>query len=169
MKALRSAGLLAALVLPLMAWPAHAQGGTAADCSITVRVRFSPGVSLTPTSGVEATGGETGLISCSGTFDGHRVTGPGSFGYEGMFTRITCLSDRAPLSGTYSMTIPTDAGSLHFTGAIADARIAAIDHFTLTQPGGRFGGIAVIVPTMGDCFVTPLTEILIYMAGSFTS
>src|SRR2546421_1055969 len=47
----------------LMAWPAHAQGGTAADCLISVPVHFSPGVTISPVSGTETTGGETGSIA----------------------------------------------------------------------------------------------------------
>src|SRR5207244_3087104 len=116
---------------------------------------FSPSVSLSPSSGTETTGGETGSITCSGSFDGHRVTGAGTFGYEGVFTGITCISDTTPLSGTYSFTIPTDAGSLHFSGHITDARIATIDQFDLTQPGAHFTGTAAVLPELGAWFVVP--------------
>jgi len=161
-------GCLLALFLPvIIAWPAHAQGTTAADCLITVSVRLSPAVSLSPSSGTETTGGETGSIACSGTFDGHRVTGSGTFGYEGVFTGITCVSDTTPLSGTYSFTIPTDMGPLHFSGHITDARIATIDQFDLSQPGAHFTGTAAVVPLVGTCLVIPTSDILITMLGSF--
>src|SRR5438105_3532491 len=141
----------------LVAWSAHAQGATSADCLITVSVHLSPAVSLSPSSGTETTGGETGSIACSGAFDGHRVTGNGTFGYEGVLTGITCLSDTTPLSGSYSLTIPTDAGPLHFTGHITDARIATLDRFDLSQSGAHFIGTAAVVPIMGTCVVIPTT------------
>jgi hypothetical protein len=164
----RIVSCLLALFLPmLLARPVYAQGATAADCLITVSVHLSPAVSLSPTSGTETTGGETGSIACSGAFDGHRVTGNGTFGYEGIFTGITCLSDTTPLSGTYSLTVPTDAGPLHFSGHITDARIAAVDRFDLSQTGAHFTGTAAVVPIVGTCFVIPTTDILITMLGSF--
>jgi hypothetical protein len=122
---------------------------------------------MVPTSGTETSGGETGSIACTGTFDGQRVTGPGTFGYEGTFTGITCLFDSAPLSGRYSFTVPTDAGSLHFTGTITDARIAVIDRFDLSQSGAHLTGSAAVVPINGTCLITPTTDILITILGSF--
>lgn len=164
----RILGFVVALFLPmLMAWPAHAQGGTAADCLISIPVHFSPGVTMSPVSGTETTGGETGSIACSGTFDGHRVTGTGTFGYEGVFTGITCLFDTAPLSGSYSFTVPTDAGSLHFAGSISDARIFLLDRFELSQSGASLTGTAAIVPATGTCLVSPATDIVIAILGSF--
>jgi hypothetical protein len=134
---------------------------------ISVPVHFSPGVTISPVSGTETTGGETGSIACTGTFDGHRVTGTGTFGYEGVFTGITCLFDTAPLSGSYSFTVPTDAGSLHFAGHISDTRIFLLDRFELSQAGATFTGTAAIVPTTGTCLVSPATDIVIDILGSF--
>jgi LPXTG-motif cell wall-anchored protein len=76
------------------------------------------------------------------------------------------LFDTVPLSGTYSFTVPTDAGSLHFSGHITDARISVLDTFDLTQSGARFTGTAAVVPIVGTC-VTPVTDVLITMVGSF--
>jgi hypothetical protein len=166
----RIVGSLAALAVILSvvtAGPALAQGGSAADCLISVPVHLSPAVSMVPTSGTETSGGETGSIACTGTFDGQRVTGPGPFGYEGTFTGITCLFDSAPLSGRYSFTVPTDAGSLHFIGTITDARIAVIDRFDLSQSGAHLTGSAAVVPINGTCLITPTTDILITILGSF--
>ena len=95
------------------------------------------------------------------------MTGSGTFGYEGVFTGITCVSDTTPLSGTYSFTIPTDMGPLHFSGHITDARIATIDQFDLSQPGAHFTGTAAVVPLVGTCLVIPTSDILITMLGSF--
>src|SRR6266700_960193 len=71
----RIGGFLSALVVlqMLAAWPAHAEGATAASCLINMSVHVTPGVSMVPTSGVETTGGETGSIACTGTFNGATV------------------------------------------------------------------------------------------------
>jgi len=166
----RIVGSLAVLVVILSVvtgGPALAQGVSAADCLISVPVHLSPAVSMAPTSDTETSGGETGSIACTGTFDGQRVTGSGTFGYEGSFTGVTCPFDSAPLSGRYSFTVPTDAGSLHFTGTITDARIAIIDRFELSQSGAHLTGTAAVVPINGTCLITPTTDILITIVGSF--
>jgi hypothetical protein len=167
----RIGGVLAAVLLSLLAAaPAGAHGSTAADCSIVVHSHLTPGVvALTPRSGTHDTGGETGSIGCTGTLDGHRVVGTGSFGFVGDFHQITCVSDTSPLSGRYSMTVPTDAGPIHFTGTITDARLAVLDQFTLTQDSGRFVGTSVVAPIVGDCVLAPVTDILITIVGSFRS
>jgi hypothetical protein len=166
----RIGGLLSALVVlqMLAAWPAHAEGATAASCLINMSVHVTPGVSMVPTSGVETTGGETGSIACTGTFNGDMVTGAGTFGYHGTFTGITCLLDGLPLSGSYSFTVPTTAGPLHFTGTITDSRIAVVDRFELTQPGAHLTGIASVVPINGTCLLIPTTDVLITIVGSFS-
>jgi hypothetical protein len=167
MARVRVAGLVAILLSTLTASPAHAEGGTAAYCSIAVPVHFSPGVSATSTSGTVTTGGEAGSISCTGAFEGHRVTGTGSFGYEGVFTNITCLLDGTPLSARYSFTVPTETGTRRFTGTITDARIGIVDRIDLSQRGATFAGIALIAPARGDCLVTPMTDVVVTMIGSF--
>jgi len=164
------AGSLAGLLtLPALAGaPAIAQGRTSAGCTIVFTTHFAPGFTLSPTSGIEGTGGETGSINCTGTLDGHRVTGPGTFGYDGTFTAITCLFDGRPLSGRYAITVPTEAGPVRFSGTVTDSRIGLIDRVSASAPGAQFTGVAVIVPTQGTCVLSPLTEARIYVIGSFT-
>lgn len=43
------------------------------------------------------TGGETGSIICTGTFNGYRVIGPGAFGTKGTYAAI-CVLSRTVLS-----------------------------------------------------------------------
>jgi hypothetical protein len=159
---------LVALILPgLMIGTAHADDASSATCLISTPSHFSPGLTLVPASGAESSGGERGSIACTGGFDGHRVTGAGTFGYQGRYTDATCLLDGAPFSGTYSFTVPTDAGRLHFTGTITDSRLFLLDFFQLTQPGAVFSGVSAIVPTNGNCFLNPVKDIFFTVLGSF--
>ncbi len=58
---------------------------------------------------------------------------------------------------------------MHFTGTITDSRIAVVDQFELTQPGAHLTGIASVVPINGTCLLTPTTDVLITIVGSFSS
>jgi len=161
------AGFLCALLLPALgAWPAHAQGGTSAVCSLRIPANLTPGFSRTSSTGTYGTGGETGTITCSGTVDGHRVTGPGSFGFKGTYTG-ECFGNVG--SGTYFFTVPTDVGQMHFTGTYTETRIGLTGPVEASQPGARFSGPLVVAPTKGDCVTAPVTEVLINIAGTFSS
>ena len=131
------------------------QGGTNAVCAIVSTVSASPGFSLTPTSGIVDSGGKVGSITCTGTFDGHHVTGPGTFGITGSY-KGTCLT--AHLSATFSDTIPTDAGPMHFSGPIEQDTIGLAGQIVAYQPGARLSGFEVFAPTHGDCITTPVTK-----------
>lgn len=156
--------LFAALLLPVLtAWPAHAQGTTKAGCTFVFPAHFSPGVTRTPGTVAYGSGGETGSITCVGTIDSHRVRGPGSFGFEGTYTG-DCFSNVG--SGTYSFTVPTDAGRKHFSGTYTESRLGHTGPVNASQAGARFTGHHVVVPTKGDCVTTPVTDALVYMVGS---
>jgi hypothetical protein len=147
----------AALVLSVLtAWPAQAAGGTSAVCSILMSVGFSPGLTMTPGSGTKGTDGESGSISCQGRINGHHVTGPGTFGFEGTYTASSCLSGTG--SGTYFGTVPTDAGPMRFSGTFSQTWVGLVFQIEAEQPGAHFTATAVGVPTQGDCIRTPLTQ-----------
>jgi hypothetical protein len=93
---------------PRLSAPAH--GRTNAVCSTRQEVNLRPGAGPPPISGTFDTGGD-GLYNCAGTFNGHRVTGPGSFGNGGTYTGVCVLG---ATSGRYFITVPTDAGLMHF-------------------------------------------------------
>lgn len=159
--------LVAALLLPmLMAWPAHAQGGTSAVCRIVSPIHFSPGLTLSPRSGTYGSGGETGSITCEGTIYGHSVTGPGSFGFEGHYRAGDCLSHNG--SGTSFFTVPTDAGPVHVAGGtFRESRIGLNGAARASHAGGiHFVGTYVVVPTQGNCITTVLTDGRAHLAGS---
>lgn len=159
-------GLLGASLAPAMALPAYGEGGTSASCTIVTPNRLSPGFSPTSTSGTYGTGGETGTITCLGTLEGHRVTGAGTFGFEGTYTG-DCFGNVG--SGTYFFTVPTEVGPKHFTGSFTERRTGFTGPVEASQPGGRFQGRFLALPRKGDCFTTPLTEVLINMAGTFAA
>jgi hypothetical protein len=138
------------------AWPAQAAGETSAICSVLMSVQFSPGLTMTPGSGTKGTDGESGSISCQGRINGHDVTGAGTFGFEGTYTDATCLSGRG--SGTYSWTVPTDAGQMRFEGTFSQTWVGLVFQIEAEQPGARFTATAVGVPTEGDCVDTPVTR-----------
>lgn len=137
---------------PLLAAPA--QGRTNAVCSTRQDVNLRPGAGPTPSSGTFDTGGETGSIICTGTFNGHRVTGPGSFGNEGTYTGICILG---ATSGRYFITVPTDAGPMHFAPTYAST-FAAVGLDDGSQPGIRWTGFEVALFTHGDCVTAPVTK-----------
>ena len=152
------AGVVVALLLPiLVALPAYAQGATNAVCTLAFRLHFSTGLSLTPSTGSDGSGGETGSINCAGMFDGHRVMGPGAFGFQSTVYTSTCLGDTAA-GNTYFFTVPTDAGPMHFVGTFSDIRIGLTIVVNGSQPGARASGVFVVVPTKGNCITDPLTD-----------
>ena len=161
------AGVLVAVLLSsFMARPASAQGATSATCSATMFIEIAPGLTLVSRPGNITTRGETGSIVCAGTFDGHRVTGPGSFGVDGTLVG-SCLADSG--SGTYKATIPTDAGPKHFVGRFTESSIGPFGLVNASHPGAVFRGIETFVPTRGDCAITPATQVLLNTTGLFRS
>lgn len=131
------------------------EGGTNAICSTRAVVTLSPGVVLTSSSGTIDSGGETGSITCVGTFNGHRVTGPGSFGTKATYT-ASCVLGR--VSGRFSITIPTEAGPMHFTPRFTATPIGAVSPVEASQPGIRWTGFEIFVFKRGDCVTAPVTE-----------
>ena len=139
--------------IPLRTEPGH--GGTNAVCLVVGVANVSPGLSLTPSAGTADTGGETWKISCTGTFNGHRVTGPGALGFKGTYAG-TCLA--AHLSARISDTVPTDAGPMHFTGPLEESTIGLTGQFVAYQPGARLTGFGIFEPGRGDCVTKPVTK-----------
>jgi len=158
------AGVLCALLSPGLGASAYGARDTSASCTFTFPNRLSPGFTLTSSTGTYGSGGETGTITCLGSLDGHRVAGPGTFGFEGVYTG-DCFGNIG--SGTYFFTVPTDVGSKHFTGSYTERRIGFNGPIQASQPGGRFQGVFLVLPQKGDCLTSPVTEVVINMAGTF--
>jgi hypothetical protein len=149
--------------------PAAAQtpapGDNDAVCTFRFTEYFSPGVTLTPTSGTQNSGGEVGSMTCSGKLQGHNITGPGTFGNEGFLHESTCVLDHS--TGRYFATLPTDAGPIRFEGTYSLLRTGLTLKVDTEQAGARGTGSAAVIPTRGDCVMTPVTEALVFMTLSF--
>jgi hypothetical protein len=158
-------GLLAALILPgPAALPAHAQAESSAVCKIVIPAQLVPGFTTTSGTGTYGTAGEAGSITCAGTIEGHRVTGSGSFGFHGTYIG-DCFGNVG--SGTYSFTVPTDGGPVRIAGTYTETRTGLTGPVQASHPRGGFRGRFAVVPSKGDCFTTPLTGVLINIAGAF--
>jgi hypothetical protein len=149
---------------PSLAQSGSPEGPTSAQCSFVFPARFAPGFTLASRPGTGTSDGQTGSISCHGQFDGHTVTGPGSFGFQESYI-ANCLVDQG--SGTYFATVPTDAGSIHLEGPYTYTRLGLTFSVEATRPGERFDGSGIVVPTKGDCLLNPITDTTVYMTGSF--
>lgn len=155
--------LLVMAVASLIASPARAQvpQGTSAVCTLTFAERFSPGFTLTPSSGSQSSVGSA-PIYCTGTVQGHQITGPGTASNDGTYHNSTCLLDQN--EGTVSLTLPTDAGPIPLDGTYKVTRVGVLLSLELELPGSRGVGSAAVLPTKGDCVLNPVTEALVLMS-----
>ena len=170
----RSMAIAATIMLAMMPTRAWAQGGVAssgeigtqADCTLSFPAYISGGLTLAPQSATYTSSGETGSISCTGTINGQRITGPGSFAFEGTLTETSCLSHKG--SGHSSFTIPTESGPLHVSGGhFRDAGIGIFGNVDATHAGGvQFVGTYMLFPVKGNCITEPVTEGRVEMRGA---
>lgn len=153
-------------IQPAAAAQTSAAGGdNDAVCNLTFREYFSPGFTLTPTSGTQNSGGEVGSIDCRGKLQGHNITGPGTIGNEGFLHDSTCLLDHT--TGRYFATLPTDAGPIRIDGTYSLLRTGLTLTVEAEQPEAHGTGSALVIPTKGDCLTTPVTEALVFMTIKF--
>lgn len=139
-----------------------AAGETSADCNLTFTERFSPGFTLTPSSGFQDSSVDSAAVRCQGTVNGHRLTGNGTFWNTGRYHNSTCLIDRA--TGSYFLTVETEDGPLTLDGSFTVERLGTLLKVS-TRAGGLDGeGIALVVPIKGDCVLAPVTEALVLMS-----
>jgi hypothetical protein len=156
---------LAVLIAPTGAVAQESGRDNDAVCSFAFTLHFSPGVTLTPASGAQTS--EGGKVSCTGSLQGHRVTGEGTFdSVDGRLDNANCLIDHS--LGKYRFTVPTDGGPRTFEGTYDVRRIGLTFDVTVEQPGATGAGSGFVLPTKGDCVVTPLTEAFVYLTIKFT-
>ena len=177
MRSFRLIALLAAVGSPaFVGSSAQAQAESNAVCSMVWKAYFSPGFTMTKGkgiygTGVGMTGAETGLMTCAGTINGQRVTGPGTFGHKGETWDGNCFGNQG--AGTYSYTIPTAGGVQHATGTYTESRgINQEGPVEARQPGAAFHGRHQVLPTgvvtsQEDCMSRPVTEVDAVMVGAF--
>jgi hypothetical protein len=115
-------------------------------------VSFSPGI--TTASGKTSYTTQGGTIWCVGEIHGRQVTGPGTFGQEGVLDG-NCLYGSG--SGTVFITIPASGGSAKLT----------IPHKIMFVPGvgtksaDQLSAMFEFFPTEGNCVAAPITEIAV--------
>jgi hypothetical protein len=141
--------VVAVTLLPLS--QAQAAGSTALCFHSWVDV-LSPGVSTTPSKSRLTSNGEIWTLTCGGFVRGSRVTGPGTFGEEGV-VEGTCGAGTGEVE--FAFTIPTTAGDEKFNMHIS---------FVYGPGGGTartdvFPGVFMFYPKAGDCFSEPITEV----------
>ena len=173
--------LVASLLSLINAGSAQAAGtGGQASCSFSFPLHATPGLGVTAGSGTFNSGGEVGTMSCTGTIAGYRVTGPGTFGFDGTIEG-SCLGHRG--SGMSGFTIATEAGMLHISGApgftvegIGVLGKAQAVHATMqiddqepVPAGISFTGSYLLVPVKGNCVTEPVTQAQVLLSGTITS
>ena len=153
--------------------------GGQASCSFSFPLHASPGLGITASSGTFNSGGEVGTMSCTGTIAGYRVTGPGTFGFDGTIEG-SCLGHRG--SGIDEFTIATEAGMLHISGggftvegvgvlgkAEAVHTTIQIDDQEPVPASISFPGSYLLAPVKGHCVTEPVTQAQVLLSGTITS
>jgi hypothetical protein len=143
--------LVAAVAVTLVPTGPAGASGSGAYCFHTWTDTASPGIGATPGRSDFTSNGEKWELLCQGTVRGHEVTGPGTFGEDGVIDG-SCSSGSGTVN--FAFTIPTSGG---------------VQKFRLTfgfvyGPGGGtarttdFPGVFVFYPTTGDCMNSKVTE-----------
>ena len=144
------------MVLPTVALtllpPAPARAaGSIAYCFHTWTDTASPGVGASPGRTQFTSNGEKWELLCQGTVRGQAVTGPGTFGEDGVIDG-SCSNGSGVVN--FSFTIPTAGGPQRFRLTFP---------FVYGPGGGTarttdFPGVFLFYPTAGDCVNAPVTE-----------
>jgi len=160
--------VLAGLLIAVLATAdASAAPATSATCTGLMPVSLSPGFTPAPGVGTGTSGGQTGTMTCLGTLDGHQITGLGSFGAQETYTTGgACLTDTS--SGQVSATFPTTGGPVTIVGSLSARRLALIESIEIDFPQSHFSGMAIVVPTDGNCLLSPLRHALVSVTGSLS-
>jgi hypothetical protein len=154
----------AAAALAVVAVPAPSTASAAAFCSFDSVVTVSPGLSMTPTAITTTTSGPTGKITCSGDVYGKAITGPGTIGADATSDgHATCASGSG--SGEAQLALPTADGPVELRYPYTFSYVAGLSSFSSSV----FSGGVMALPTKGDCFTEPVTELHEYGFGRLTA
>lgn len=116
------------------------------------------------TSGTVTSRGATGTLLCAVRLDGQPITGLGTFSVEETYTNATCLADAS--TGHVAATIPTATGPKHISGALTGRRLGLVEFVEIVFPNARFSATGLVLPTRGDCLLTPITTALVSVTGT---
>jgi hypothetical protein len=146
-------------VLSTIALPVHA--ADLAICIVSHPLTLSPGLTLT--AGPQRyTNGSIGTISCLGSLNGHNIVGPGSLTNEGVLLG-TCLAGSG--GGEFHLSIPTDHGIVLVSEKYVSHYVGVAGTFS----GPVFSGAFQFLPQVGDCLLTPLTQVTVLAQGAIAS
>jgi hypothetical protein len=148
------------LVTAAPAFAAGPSGPVTARCTFNYSPAIHPGVGLLTDAGTVSSGGETGTVDCSGALDGHEITGPGAWGFEGKLIEANCV-EGGKGNGRILMTVPTEAGLQHFEEFISFGFGPAGAYPPLVGDwvGDRTSGFFVVAPAEGDCVTAKVTKV----------
>lgn len=127
-------------------------------CTYSWTDTASPGVGATPSRTQFTSNGEKWPLPCQGLVRGSQVTGPGTFGEDGVIDG-SCSSGSGVVN--FSFTIPTAAGPQKFR----------LTFPFVYGPGGgtartdAFPGVFVFFPKKGDCINAPVTEFEVHRSA----
>jgi hypothetical protein len=172
----RSAVVVALLIFssltPLAADPSGAAQGTPdhpnpndTHCLAEFDLTFSPGVSMSPSSGTATSHGETGTNRCDGPINGKQVTGVGTRGEDlryGVRDSGTCSGGETDV--TFSFTMPTADGPERVVSTFV-AKYGPLkggSAFGGTFTGPRMYGKFTVTLIEGDCITKPVTKIRLH-------
>jgi hypothetical protein len=154
--------LVAAVAATLVPTGPAGAAGSAASCFHTWTDTASPGVAAIPGRTAFTSNGEKWELLCQGTARGFQVTGPGTFGEDGVING-NCSSGSGEVN--FSFSIPTSGGLQKFRLSFA---------FVYGPGGGtsrtsEFPGVFAFYPTAGDCLHAPVTEFRVVRTGTLFS
>jgi hypothetical protein len=157
---------LVAALLVQPATPAGAVGPHAdLDCTIALSIDIQPGLTSERRLLAEHTRGQSGTATCTGTVDGHQVTGPGTFGLSG-WTVGDCTGGRG--GGSFVLQIPTTGGTKKVTGK-HNSSFSDVSTGGSPRVSGDLTGSSTILSAEGDCFTTPVTHVTETLTAKVTT
>jgi hypothetical protein len=157
--------LLAAVLLVLPAAPANAAAPHAdLDCTITLITDVHPPITPELRHHAVTSHGLTGTADCTGTVDGHQVTGAGTFG---IYTQGPGSCATGSSSGTFVLRIPTTGGTMTVTGRY-ESTFGDLPGGGAVFTGDLTGPVAVVAAD-GDCVNTPITHTTAVFTGTVTT
>ena len=131
-------------------------------CLAEFDLTFSPGITMSPSSGTATSHGETGTNRCDGPINGKQVMGTGTRGEDasyGVRDAGTCSGGEADVA--FSFTMPTADGAERVVSTF-------VAKYGPLQGGGVYGGTFTgermygkftVTPIEGDCITEPLTKV----------
>jgi hypothetical protein len=149
--------LLATMLLPLHPVPVAAAASNA-SCHHEWTDTISPGVTSTVQRVHFTSNGERWALVCQGTVRGSEVTGPGTFGEEGVLDG-SCSTGGGTVN--FSFSIPTTAGMQRFHLTFQFRYAGGVGG----SSNDAFPGVFAFSPKTGDCVSSPVTEVDIVRAG----